>query len=224
MLNDYFQHARKAGHDARNPACAAYAAANTSFAAFLNGDTPTALDAAAAARSLAARTTDVQLKALAEQMAAAAYALDGQYDLCMAACARAHNLLTNVNGSPTESPAYWVDHSVIDSQFSTFLTLLNRPHEAVDAASNAQAHYDQTYVGGYALCQVRLGTALILSKDINEAARVLGNVATKAHLFPRLTKDLHAARGQLQTWANTHAVKTLDAQLHTYRLMPGQKI
>jgi hypothetical protein len=224
LAHDYFQHARKAGHDARNPACAAYAAANTSFAAFLNGDTPTAIDAAAAARSLAARTTDVQLKALAEQMAAAAYALDGQYDLCMAACARAHNLLTNVNGSTAESPAYWVDHSVIDSQFSTFLTLLNRPHEAVDAASNAQAHYDQTRVGGYALCQVRLGTALILSKDINEAARVLGNVATKAHLFPRLTKDLHAARGQMQTWANTHAVKTLDAQLHTYGLMPGQKI
>lgn len=117
----YFQHARKAGHDARNPACAAYAAANTSFAAFLNSNTPTALDAAAA-RSLAARTPDVQLKALAEQMAAAAYALDGQYDLCMAASARAHNLLTTVNGSTTESPespAYWVNHSVIDSQFST---------------------------------------------------------------------------------------------------------
>jgi transcriptional regulator with XRE-family HTH domain len=219
----YFQHARKAGHDARHPACAAYAAANTSFAAFLNGDTPTALDTAAAARSLAARTPDLQLKALAEQMAAAAYALDGQYDLCMAASARAHHLLTNVNGSTTESPAYWVNHSVIDSQFSTFLTLLNRPHEAVEAASNAQAQFDRSYVGLYALCEVRLGTALILSKDINEAARVLGNVVTKAHLFPRLTKDLHAARSNMEPWANTPAVKTLDTQLHTYGLTPRQK-
>jgi hypothetical protein len=74
------------------------------------------------------------------------------------------------------------------------------------------------------IAAVVLGTALILSKDIDEAARVLSNVATKAHLFPRLTKDLHAARGQLQPWANTHAVKTLDAQLHTYGLTPGQKI
>ena len=80
----YFQHARRAGHHAGNPACAAYAAANASYAAFIRGDTPTALDTAAAARSLAARTDDVRLKALAEQRAAAACALDGQYGPCMA--------------------------------------------------------------------------------------------------------------------------------------------
>jgi hypothetical protein len=74
----YFEHARRAGHDARNPACAAYAAANASFAAFLRGETCTALDAAAA-RSLAARTDDARLKALAELQAAGAYALDGQH-------------------------------------------------------------------------------------------------------------------------------------------------
>ncbi len=221
LAQRYFHHARKAGHDAGNPACAAYAAANASFAAFLRGDTPTALDAAAAARSLAARTRDPQLQALAEQMAAAAYALDGQYGPCMAACARAHDLLTQLNRSSIDSLAYWVDHSVINSQFSTFLTLLNRPREAVDAASTAQAHYDQTYVGGYALCQVRLGTALILSKDIGEAARVLGDVASKAHLFSRLTTDLHAARIQMQPWANTPAVKTLDTQLEAYGLLPA---
>lgn len=221
LAQRYFQHARKAGHDARNPVCAAYAAANTSFAARLRGDTPTALDTAAAARSLAARTNDVQLKALAEQMAAAAYALDGQHDPCMAACARAHDLLTQVNGSSPESPAYWVNHSVIDSQFSTFLALLNRPHEAVEAASNAQAHFDRSYVGLYALCEVRLGTALILARDIDEAARVLSDVATKAHLFPRLAADLHTARTQMQPWANTHAVKTLDDQLHACGLLPA---
>jgi tetratricopeptide (TPR) repeat protein len=85
----YFVHARRAGHDAGNPAFAAYAAASATLAAFLRGDTPTALDTAAAARSLAARTNDARLKTLAEQMAAAAYALDGRYQPCMAACVRA---------------------------------------------------------------------------------------------------------------------------------------
>jgi hypothetical protein len=95
LAQRYFHRARRAGHDARNPACAAYAAANASFAACLRGDTAAGLDTAAAARSLAARTDDVQLKALAEQMAAGGYALDGQYGPCMAACARAHEFLAS---------------------------------------------------------------------------------------------------------------------------------
>ncbi len=59
----YFKHARTAAHDVGNPAYAAHAATNSSFAAFLRGNTPTALDSAAATRSLAARTDDVRLKA-----------------------------------------------------------------------------------------------------------------------------------------------------------------
>jgi transcriptional regulator with XRE-family HTH domain len=75
----YFEHARKAAHDAGNTIYAAYAAAHTSMAAFLRADTVSALDNAAAARSLAARTSDPRLQALAEQTAAAAYTLDNQY-------------------------------------------------------------------------------------------------------------------------------------------------
>jgi hypothetical protein len=51
----YLEHARKAGHDAGNPACAAYSICDISNAASLRGDTPNALDASAAARSLATR-------------------------------------------------------------------------------------------------------------------------------------------------------------------------
>ncbi len=111
-------HARQAGHDAGNAACAAFAAALASFAAFERGDTPTALDTAAAARSLAARTDDAHLKALAELKAATAYALDGQHGLCMAACDRAHDFLTSAPGFAPDSPAYWLHHGRIDSQHS----------------------------------------------------------------------------------------------------------
>jgi hypothetical protein len=216
----YFAHARRAAHNASNTTYATYAAINTSFAARLRGDTPTALDSAAASRSLAARTDDAQLKALAEQMAAGAYALDEQYGPCMSASARAHDFLTNANGSVPDSPAYWVHHSTIDSQAGNFLVLLGKPEQAVEAASTARTQYDRTYVARYALCQVRLGHALVLSKDITQAAHVLGEAATQAHLYPRLTTDLHAARALMQPWANTHAVKTLDAQLEASKLLP----
>jgi transcriptional regulator with XRE-family HTH domain len=218
----YFARARKAGHDAGSPACAAYAAINTSFAAFLRADTPTALDSAAAARSLAARTSDARLKALAEQMAAAAYALDHQYRPCMAACARAQELLTNTNGSTPDSPAYWVHEGTLDSHRSLFLCLLNRPNDAVEAASAACTQFDRTFVSEYGRCQVRLGHALVLSKDVSEATRVLGEAASQAHLSPRLTAELHTARALMQPWNNTHAVTTLDAQLEACGLLPPQ--
>jgi transcriptional regulator with XRE-family HTH domain len=221
LAQRYFQHARKAGHDAHNALCAAYAAANTSLAAFLRGDTPTALDTAAAARSLAARTNDARLKALAEQMAAAAYALDGQYGPCMAASARAHDFLASTNGTAPDSLAYWIHHGTIDSQRSLFLCLLDKPNEAVEAASNAQAQFDRTFVGSYARCQIRLGHALVLSHDITQAARVLGEAANQAHLSPRLTRELHATRALLQPWNNTKTVKELDDQLHACRLLPA---
>jgi hypothetical protein len=217
----YFETARRAAHEAHHPG---YAAGQHSFAARLTHDTPTALDAAAAARSLAARTNDHQLKSLVEQMAAGAFAFDGQYDPCITATQRAHNHLTHANATVPESPAYWFNHAVINSQTSTFLTLLNRPQQAVDAASAAQKHYDQNYVGGYALCQIGLGHALVLAQEITEAARILANVATQAHLFPRLETDLHTARTQLQPWAHTQAVKTLDEQLHAYELLPARSI
>ena len=215
----YFKHARRAGHDAGNPACAAYAAANTSFAAFLRADTPTALDTAAAARSLAARTNDPRLKALAEHMAAAAYALDNQYGLCMAACDRAQEILASTNGCAPDSPAYWVHEGALDSHRSLFLCLLDKPKEAVEAAIKAKARFDRTYVRSYGHCQIRFGHALVLSNEITEAARVLGDAASQAHLSPRLTAELHATRALMQPWENTQAVKTLDAQLESCGLL-----
>lgn len=219
----YFARARKAGHHAGNPACAAYAAANASFAAFLRGDTPTALDTAAAARSLAARTTDPRLKALAEQMAAAAYALDGQHRPSMAACARAQEFLASIRVVAGESLAYWVHEGTLDSQRSLFLCLLDKPREAVDAASNAKTRFDRTYVGSYGRCQVRLGHALVLCKEITEAAHVLGDAASHASLSPRLTAELHATRALMQPWEHTPAIKTLDTQLEACGLIPTRQ-
>jgi transcriptional regulator with XRE-family HTH domain len=221
LAQRYFHRARRAGHDARNPACAAYAAANMTLAAFLLGDVPTALDNAAAARSLAARTHDPRLQALTEHMAAAAYAIDGQHGPCMAASARAHDLLTTANGSAPESPAYWVHHGTIDSQRSLFLCLLGKPHHAVDAAINARTRYPSSVRRiGLAHGEIRLSHALVLTKDITDAARVLGDAASHAHLFPRLTHELHATRAMMQPWNHTPAVTTLDTQLQTYGLLP----
>jgi transcriptional regulator with XRE-family HTH domain len=218
----YLERARKASHRAGNPAYAAYAACYISHAAFLRGDTPTALDAAAAARSLAARTDDYQLKAFAEQQASAAYALDCQYAPCMAAYERARELLASPhNRSATDSPAYWVDHGIIGCKHSALLLLLDKPTQALNVATAAHTQFDRSaYVRMYGFCQVRLGHALVLSKEITEAAHILGNAASQAKLSTRLTQELHTTRAIMQPWATTHAVQTLDAQLEACGLLP----
>jgi hypothetical protein len=142
----------------------------------------------------------------------------------MAACDRAHNFLTTANGAVPDSPAYWVHHGSIDSQRSLLLSRLGEPEQALDAAQTALAQYDPTYIGRYTLCQLRLGHALALSEEISEAARVLANAAAHAHLYPRLTQELHAARTLLQPWASTPAVKTLDDQLAVFGLLPSRPI
>jgi hypothetical protein len=178
------------------------------------------LDSAAVARSLAARTGGPRLKAWAEQMAAAAYALEGQYGPFLAACVRAQEFLARSNGLTCDSLAYWVHEGALDSQRSLLLGLLGKPHDAVEAALTALARFDCTYGGGYAHCQIRLGHALVLSQDIDEAARVLGDAAHYASLSPRLTHELHTTRALIQPWQGIPAVATLDAQLEAWGLLP----
>ncbi len=210
----YYRDARIAGHQAGDRVRAAYALSEASHAAYLRGETCIAVDTAAAARNLTARTDDALLKALADQVAAAAHALDGQQAACLAAHARAREgLAAAVPG--VESPAYWVAAGTIDSQLSDDLAQLGRPREALRAAQAAVARFDPSLRGMHARCQVRLATALALCEEIGEAARVLGAAASTASASPspRLTADLRASRAQLQPWQGTHAVKTLDAQL-----------
>ena len=216
----YFARARKSAHDAGNPTYAAYAAINASKVAFLRGDTPTALDNAAAARSLATRTGDLQLQAHAERMAASAYALNGQHGLCLAAAERAHGFLTNLNSFCPDSPSYYVSHGTIDTCQSADLCLLGKPSQAVQAGTVALDRFDRTPTA-YAHARINLAHALVLDKDITEAARVLGDATSSAHLLsPRHTQLLHAVRGLLAPWAHTHAVKALDSQLQVCGLKP----
>ncbi len=219
----YFRDARIAGHEAGDRVHAAYALSCASFSAYLRGETCTAMDTAAAARNLAARTDDALVKAVADQRAAAAHALDGQYAACLAAYSRAREgLAAAVPGA--ESPAYWVHSGMIDGQLSGYLVALGRPREAVEVAQAAVGRFDPSFRGLYAHCQVRLATALVLCEEIDEAARILGAAAGTASTSPspRLTADLRTARARLQPWQGTHAVTTLDAQLAACGLLgPG---
>ncbi|MGH3567804.1 MAG: hypothetical protein ACRDRH_17595, partial [Pseudonocardia sp.] len=210
--------ARTAAHDARSPAHACYASCEISFVAGMSADASTALDMAAAAGSLAARTDDMSLRALTHQMAAGAFALDGQYAAFMAASERAQDALAAGGQVHPESLAYWLGEGELLSQRSAYLLLLDKPEQAADAASAALGRLDAGYVSSLAKTSICCGKAQLRCGRVEEAAQVLGDAARFASHSPsvRLTRELCTARAQMQQWRSTHPVKMLDEQLAAY--------
>ena len=70
-------------------------------------------------------------------------------------------------------------------------------------------------MGSLAFCTLRLGTAYLLSGEVEEAARVIGDgaVLTTQNRSVRLTREVRAARGRLEPWRDTQAVRELDERL-----------
>jgi len=212
----YFAHAREVAHEARDAACGAYAAGCGTYAAYLAGDGCRAVDLSAVARSLAARAGDPLLVAHSESMAAAAYAVEGDAQACLRACDRAQAALPPGAGAgPADSPAYTVHHGSLASQRCAFLLRLNEPRSALEAATSALDRYDPQYVGKHARAQIRSSAALLVNAEVDEACRLLGEAADRTVRCPseRLTGELRAVRADMAPYAQTRAVRDLDARL-----------
>ncbi len=212
----YCDQAREAAQDAHDTELAIYALCNMSYFSSWQGKAHAGIDFAAAARSLAGGSDDVLLQACVAERAASAYAIGGQYRESMAEFDRALDGLALPTGRrPPKSPAYWYHEGLLASQQSDCLLRLGKSAEAVASAERGLQLFDSSFVGSLAFCTLRLGTGRLLSGEVEEAARVIGEgalLATKSR-SARLASELGAARRRLQPWRDTPAVRTLDEQL-----------
>jgi hypothetical protein len=66
-----------------------------------------------------------------------------------------------------------------------------------------------------AFCTLHLGVARLHCGEVEEAARVIGDGVVLASQSPsvRLTREVRAARAQLEPWKDTRAVRELDERL-----------
>jgi tetratricopeptide (TPR) repeat protein len=212
----YCDQARAAAQEARNTELAIYALCNMSYFASWQGKVHAGIDFAAAAQSLAGKTDDVLLQAYATERAASAYGFDGQHTECMTAFDQALACLAlPADRRSPESPVYWVNEGFIASKQSECLLRLGNPAEAATSAQRALQLVDSSFIHGLAYCTLRLGTAHLLSGDIEEATRVIGEGALLAGRIrsTRLTSEVKAARGRMEPWRETQAVKELDERL-----------
>jgi transcriptional regulator with XRE-family HTH domain len=212
----YCEQARAAAQEARNTELAVYALCNMSYFASWQSKAHAGLDFAAAAQSMAGKTDNTLWHVFAAERAAMAYAVDGQYKECMTEFDRAlAGLASSAGRMPPESPAYWYDEGVIDTQKSYCLLRLGRPIEAAISANRGLGLLDSSIVGHLAVCTLRLATARLQSGEVEEAARVLGDGAllVARNRSVRLAKEVQATRVQMEPWKDVPAVKALDERL-----------
>jgi hypothetical protein len=75
--------------------------------------------------------------------------------------------------------------------------------------------FDNSFIGSLAFCTLRLGIAYLQSAEVEEAARVIGDgalLATQSRSI-RLTREVQAARAQVEAWRSVPVVRELDEQL-----------
>lgn len=208
-----FRYARRTAHLAQSPACGAHAAANLTWSHFLAGDVVSALDCAQVTLGLGSRTPDLRVKAFSAQMAASAYAANGQHRDCMRLHDRAKDLLARAGDTESTSPLYWLSGGNLDGQQAKCLLALHRPKDALDAVTHALNGIPESYVPVRGFSRVIRGRAMLATQEIDSAAHELAEAISVAHLAPRLAADLLAARTELQRWRERDSVRALDEQL-----------
>ena len=218
----YCDQARAAAHEAGNTELSIHALCNMSSFASWQGKAHIGIDLAAAAQSLASKTDDALLRVAVADNAARAYAIDRQYEACMAECERAQDGLILAGDVSIESPVYWYHEGWLASGKSDCLLRLGKPLEAAVSANSGLALFDKSFVVSLAFCTLRLGNAYLQSNEIEEAARVIGTAVSPVAQTrsERLVTELRTTRARMRPWQSTPAVKVLDEQLMAYRLMP----
>lgn len=103
-------------------------------------------------------------------------------------------LLVPADRRSPESPAYYFDEGVVVSKQSDSLLRFGKPAEAAASAERGLQLFNNSFTHGLAYCTLRLGTVRLLSGEVEEAARVIGEgtlLATRIR-SARLTSEAKA--------------------------------
>jgi tetratricopeptide (TPR) repeat protein len=158
----------------------------------------------------------VRLRAYTDDMAARAYAAGGQRDACMNALDTAHTVLTIVN---YDTPSYSVYNEGFHiSTRGTCHLMLGEPDHAISYAQQSLKLLDRSRARFLALTMVDLGEAYAQCREIDEAARLLGDAGEIAagNSSARLIGRLEQVRAGMEQWKDTRAVRELDERLVSY--------
>jgi hypothetical protein len=210
----YYEDARALAHEAENTGLGAFVLCEMSHLATWQGKPRIGIDHAVAAGQWADRTGDLRLRVFTADVAARAYAADGQRDACLTALDTAHTVLTMADDHTSSLCPNYDEALHISFRGECHLKLGEADH-AVSYAQQSLETLDRSRAREVAMTIVDLSEAYVLCTEIDEAARLLGDAGEIAagHSSVRLIERLVQAWAGMQAWADTAAVRGLDERL-----------
>ena len=215
----YYEDARALAHEAEDTELGAYVLCNMSHLATRQSKPRIGIDHAAAAGEWAKRTDDLLLRAYAADVAARAYAADGQYTACMTALNAAQQSQAAKLGKCSRF-VHFYDNGMHASSRSLCYLELGRPEKAADQARQSLGAFDPSFVRNVAITTLDLGIAHVRLGDIDEAARMTAQAVLLAvrNRSARLVELVRGTRASMQRWHRLPEVRALDDQMAAYGL------
>ncbi|MGH3850157.1 MAG: hypothetical protein ACRDRT_10700, partial [Pseudonocardiaceae bacterium] len=164
----YYEDARALAHEAQNVELGAFVLCQMSHLATWQGRPSIGMDHAVAAGQWVNRTDDMLVRAYTADVAARAYAADGQRDACLTALDTAHAALTAA-GDQTPRRVSFYDEALHTSHRGLCHLELHEGQHAVDYLQQSLGDLDNSYVRNVAFATVHLGMAYVQCKEIDEA-------------------------------------------------------
>ncbi len=215
----YYEDARALAHEAQNTGLGAFVLCKMSQLATWQGRPRIGIDHAVAAEQWANHTDDLRLRAYTADVAAQAYAADGQRDACVNALDTAHTVLTIVDDQAPRFTSTYDEAAHISIRGECHLKL-GEADPAVSSAQQSLGLLDPSRARTVAMTIIDLAEAYVQCTEIEEATRLLGDAGDIAagHSSVRLIGRLEQARAAMQPWRHTAAVRVLDERLVAYGL------
>ena len=173
----YHEDARALAHEAGDVELGVFVLCSMSYVATWQRKPRMGIDHAVAAGEWAKRTESVRLQAYAADMAAHAYAADGQPELCLAALDAADAALTTTGGTQPDY-IYFYDEGVHNQMRCSCYLELHEPQRAAVCAQQSLKLLDQSYTRNVAFVTMNLGIAH-MQQTFSLRTRMFGVVALR---------------------------------------------
>ena len=217
----YYDDARTAAHDAQNVELVSYILCTMSQLATWQGKPRVGIDHAVAAAVWAEQTESPKARAYAADVAAQAYAADGQRDKGRATLDHERAIITTIRDEPPASSMwYFYDESFYWSNETEFVLRFRESDAAIAAVDQALTLVDPTNLHARAVNSLYRAEALIQKEAVPEACAIIGEAAgiSPVSASARAVQRIDRLRTQIVPWQRTKAVRELDEILATYRL------
>jgi tetratricopeptide (TPR) repeat protein len=217
----YYDQARTAAHEAQDTPLGALVLCHMSHLATWQQHPRVGIDHAVAAQGWALHTGDPLLHAFSHDVAARAYAMEGERDACFAALDHAQRAVDGAAAlAPRHSLAYFYSQGQLEATRSHCYLRLQDSERAATSGIHAFGLLDHSFVRNRAFTALRIGSAYLASGEIDQAAKLVGQAARLAahNGSARLIQEFRATYGHLRPRAGSRVVRDLDEEIVSYGL------